>query len=357
MRYSVDDIEITVLTSEKNRFGMELDKETGKLMVFCWQGHSDSLGIDPFSVQGMVALSPFAVPTVLVHGTSQSHLAPILKEGLKNKRRPIHFATTSDMSRVQGDVLLYVEARNAAVSDNIAFSMADNGVLLSNGVDGIFPSKYIMGGILKSDGTLLFGELPAQSGKAPAPEVIEERPKKAIVRRWGKATQEQPPINDCNQPLAGSNLGGSLQPTPINDCNQPLAGSNLGGSLQPRIILIQDGEDSSDDQVTSPCDRLYKKKLAKKVSTFLRHHAHNHNNVYKVSLDGDCFITFESLMSLRRFKGEDPAVIWNEVTSDTIRFQWKEVEGYGRVLRTRYKNSGLMVPQSIVRRRRLENNN
>ena len=358
--FTEDDFEIVMLTSSKDRFGFTRNEQTDKLMMYCRSGHSDSLhGINPFSVHGMVPLAAGDVPTVAVHGTIEKHVPSIREEGLKVQDRPIHLATTSAMSRVKGDVHLYVAARQAAEFDNIIFYMAENGVLLTDGLNGILPSKYIMEGIL-SNGTLLFKRM------IPAPEVIE-KPRSIVVKRWRKrkATQEQPPINDCNQPLAGSNLGGSLQPGiffPSFDCSQPLAGSNPGESLQRKIIQFQVGEDSSDDEDASKithvpghlpmsqdvvdfaaisqhswgglarqpkmrCDR----DLAIKVTKVLRHEA-----AKKFYLDKDGWVKFADLMMLKRFAKKDETAIWNEVNRDKDRFMVKVDNDGCRWLRAIY---------------------
>ena len=343
--FTEDDLEIVKLTSSKDRFGFTRNEQTNKLMMYCRSGHSDSLhGINPFSVHGMVPLAAGNVPTVAVHGTNRKHVPSIRTEGLKAKERPIHLATTSDMSRVKGDVHLYVAARQAAELDNIIFFTSENGVLLTHGLNGILPSKYIMEGIL-SNGTRLFKRM------IPAPEVIE-KPRSIVVKRWRKATQEQPPINDCNQPLAGSNLGGSLQPRifPIIDCSQPLPGSNPGGSLQPKIKQLQLEEDSSDDEDASKITHVpghlpmsqdvvdfaaisawhlggglacqpkmrCKRDLAVEVVGFLRHKAKR-----KRLLDKHGWVKVADLMTLKRFAEKSETDIWNEVIRYKERFDVK----------------------------------
>ena len=140
-RYSEDDIDIVVRTNAKQRFGMDI--EDGKPMVYCRQGHSNQIGLDPFSVRNMVVLAPADVPAFAVHGTVRANIAPIRKQGLKAMERPIHFAVAGGQSGVRddADVHIHVAVRQAAF-DGIPFFMSENGVLLTNGRDATLPPTY-----------------------------------------------------------------------------------------------------------------------------------------------------------------------------------------------------------------------
>lgn len=341
--YSEDDIEITVRTNAKQRFG--IDMEDGRpIRVYCRQGHSNRLGLDAFSVRGMVALAPAEVPASAVHGTFKANLAPIRSEGLKAMERPIHFATAGGRSGVRGDsdVHLHVAVRQAAL-DGIPFFMSENGVLLTNGCDGILPSKYIVGGI-SSNGACLFGEIPDRSGQelpqtgsipstlteacASSPEAVIDKPK-AIVRRWGKAAKEHAKL--ATQPISVNTLVWPDSPVPAHlpllqeaalQTTSPalLRGPDIGANPSERLVLPRNLE------------------LARSIVKFLRHKACD-KGLY---LDGDGFVALWELSRLRRFADASEEDIWNEANADAARFDVKVVGGC-RMLRASYKHSGAMA--------------
>lgn len=132
-------------TNDKQRF--RLDDINGILMVGANQGHSKSIGDVIDTDKLMVKITK---PVELcVHGTYTNVLDQIKKQGLKNMTRThIHFATgySNDKQVISGartdtDVFIEIDME-LAIRDGINFYLSSNGVILSEGINGIIEPKY-----------------------------------------------------------------------------------------------------------------------------------------------------------------------------------------------------------------------
>lgn len=152
-RYQVDDIHQVVRSNDKQRFKLsELDGSPygHKGPVLCIranQGHSiDS--IDPDLLMEKLSDEQVMALPMIVHGTYRTPWEIIQKQGLKKMNRThIHFATglandgvISGMRRTS-DIYIYIDAEHC-VKDGITFYRSDNGVILTDGVDGQLEPKY-----------------------------------------------------------------------------------------------------------------------------------------------------------------------------------------------------------------------
>lgn len=122
-------------------------------MIWCIranQGHSIA-GIDPHALLTRLENHELAALPVMVHGTTLAAWKDIQRTGYLSimKRHHIHFAAgllgeegvISGMRRTC-QVYIYVDAGRCA-RDEIVFFRSDNGVLLTAGIEGKLPLKYV----------------------------------------------------------------------------------------------------------------------------------------------------------------------------------------------------------------------
>eukprot|EP00250_Pteridium_aquilinum_P014403 c21965_g1_i3 orf=107-1240(+) len=142
--YTVDDILKAVERDDKQRFS--LLTENGVLLIRANQGHSIK------TIESDKLLKPIhssdEIP-VCVHGTYMRNLSSILKTGLKKMgRNHVHFA--SGLPREDGvisgmrytsEVFIYLDSKKA-LEDGMKLYMSDNGVILTEGFDGVVPPEY-----------------------------------------------------------------------------------------------------------------------------------------------------------------------------------------------------------------------
>lgn len=126
-----DTLEEIVRTDEKGRYSFNEDHTK----IRANQGHSVQVDVD---------LAEAAPPDVLYHGTAESRLASIMREGLRPMGRLyVHLsqdeATAVKVGRRHGKpAVLQVDARRMA-ADGHTFWLSANGVWLTRGV----PAEYI----------------------------------------------------------------------------------------------------------------------------------------------------------------------------------------------------------------------
>lgn len=141
-----EDLITIVDSNEKKRLELEL-REDGQYYIRAVQGHSANVGelLDSDS-----AFEPIVEPLEFcAHGTEQRFASSILAEGLKRmSRQHIHLvAEIHEDRQVSG----YKKRSNAIVvidmvkclADGMQFLRAANGVILTEGFDGVIPPEYI----------------------------------------------------------------------------------------------------------------------------------------------------------------------------------------------------------------------
>jgi 2'-phosphotransferase len=131
-----------VNSDNKNRFTLKL--ENGKYFIRANQGHSTEVGT---KINDQELLTEITTPIDnCFHGTYKSYLPLIEKEGLKTmSRKHIHFATSlhaKSGKRNDCNAFLYLDMRSA-MNDGIKFYMSENGVVLTEGINGVLPMKYL----------------------------------------------------------------------------------------------------------------------------------------------------------------------------------------------------------------------
>ncbi|KAJ8772823.1 hypothetical protein K2173_028000 [Erythroxylum novogranatense] len=142
--HTVDDIKEAVRRDNKQRFS--LLEEDGELLIRANQGHT----IQTVESESLLKpiLSAKEIP-VCVHGTYKKNLESILKSGLKRMQRlHVHFACGlpadgAVISGMRGDVnlLIFLDVAKA-LEEGMKLYISDNGVILTEGFEGVVPVKY-----------------------------------------------------------------------------------------------------------------------------------------------------------------------------------------------------------------------
>jgi len=134
-----------VKTDEKQRFKLIKDSDSGEYYIRANQGHS----LMNVEIQMEKITTSKDIPCC-IHGTFKNSWNAILKTGGLSKmgRQHIHFASGrfGEEGIISGlrktcEILIYVDI-DMAISDGIVFYRSENGVILSEGVDGILNRKY-----------------------------------------------------------------------------------------------------------------------------------------------------------------------------------------------------------------------
>lgn len=172
---TVSEVEQIVATSDKQRFALMTDSETGERWVRANQGHTMKLVSDEALLTEVT--DPADAP-VCVHGTYRRCLAPILAEGLSRMRRNhVHFAVglpdedggkgvVSGM-RSSCEVVVYVDV-SRALGLGLRFYRSENGVLLSPGdAAGRVPPACFAKVIERATGEAIAFTAPPYSPPAP----------------------------------------------------------------------------------------------------------------------------------------------------------------------------------------------
>src|SRR6185437_14893174 len=129
VQVTIQDIQHVSDTSEKKRFEIE----NGRLRAV--QGHSLPVEIEMQKITKVLRK--------IYHGTFVKNVDSIRKHGLKRMSRNfIHLTDNFDHLRNNSTVLIEIDVESA-MSEGIDFFKAKNGVILTKGIDGILPQKYL----------------------------------------------------------------------------------------------------------------------------------------------------------------------------------------------------------------------
>ncbi len=159
---TLEALEEVVTTNDKQRFALSMRPgsdfggdslgENSKeiLCVRANQGHSIKT-IDPDLLLTKLSSEEVKNLACIVHGTNSEAWKCIADQGLsKMNRTHIHFATglPEDGGVISGmrksaSVHIFIDS-DACVRDGIEFYISENGVVLTDGVNGILPTKYFL---------------------------------------------------------------------------------------------------------------------------------------------------------------------------------------------------------------------
>jgi RNA:NAD 2'-phosphotransferase (TPT1/KptA family) len=126
----------------KQRFSIKTHDD--ELYIRANQGHSKKIG-DLIESEELLTKLDTPIDGVF-HGSYMKHLDSIKSSGLNRmSRKHIHLAKSIDAKsgkRNNCNLLVYVDM-SEAMKDGITFYESSNGVILTEGIDGIIPSKYL----------------------------------------------------------------------------------------------------------------------------------------------------------------------------------------------------------------------
>ncbi|KAK2432991.1 tRNA 2'-phosphotransferase [Trifolium repens] len=142
--HTIDDIREAVRKDNKQRFS--LIEENGELLIRANQGHTTTAVETESLLKPILSAEEFPV---CVHGTYRRNLDSILTSGLKRmKRLHVHFSCglPTDGEVISGmrrdvNVLIFLDVRKA-LEEGMKLYISDNKVILTEGFDGVVPSKY-----------------------------------------------------------------------------------------------------------------------------------------------------------------------------------------------------------------------
>ncbi len=153
---NLDDIKEIVATNNKKRLELkyvnDISSNTMEINVFirATQGHNTDVGnmIDDTKALELIDLSTHI--QYIYHGTKYEYLDSILKDGLKRmNRKHIHFVENINRDeQISGfkkisNAILKIDMKKC-MEDGIVFYKSTNDVILTEGIDGIIPTKYIV---------------------------------------------------------------------------------------------------------------------------------------------------------------------------------------------------------------------
>lgn len=151
MGATAEDVQVAVQSNDKKRFETKI--EADKVLIRAVQGHSMKTVDDNSLLKRLNADDP-NLPKVCVHGTYRRNVDSIQRNGLLvgggvSQRNHVHFApyephdgrVISGM-RYNCEVAIYIDLPTA-IREGVPFFQSANEVILSPGINGTVPAKYI----------------------------------------------------------------------------------------------------------------------------------------------------------------------------------------------------------------------
>lgn len=144
IKCNIDDIIYIVNTNDKQRFALEC--KYGEYFIKANQGHSLSVGE---KINDDLSYEIITEPLLsCIHGTETKFLKSICDNGLNRmKRKHIHFVEEIDRTKQisgfkqKSDVAIYIDMQKC-MNDGMVFYKSANGVILSEGFNGVIEPKY-----------------------------------------------------------------------------------------------------------------------------------------------------------------------------------------------------------------------
>lgn len=135
--------QVTYIVNENDKQRFSLIERCGELYIRANQGHSTETG--KLIKQSELLTEITESLSECIHGTTIKAWALIKDSGLNRMNRThIHFASGQHATsgfRKSSEILIYVNM-GLAMADGIKFYLSDNGVILTEGVNGILDPKY-----------------------------------------------------------------------------------------------------------------------------------------------------------------------------------------------------------------------
>ena len=148
--FNKNTILLIIKECKKQRFSYK--EEESDLLIRANQGHSLAVGS---RIDFSKVLIPIDTPIPgAFHGSYKKNLESFKKEGVKRMNRfHIHIAKSLDAEsgkRDSANLIVYVNMERAMI-DGIKFYESINGVILTEGIDGILPPQYLSYALLDND--------------------------------------------------------------------------------------------------------------------------------------------------------------------------------------------------------------
>jgi 2'-phosphotransferase len=260
LKPTLKDIEEVVHDNDKQRFKLDYrprhlfqpveqhdHDEKGDDLILCIranQGHSMSF-IDPNLLLRQLQAEELRSISCIVHGTYHDAWKSIQHQGLSRMNRThIHFAVglpnqdhvISGM-RASATVYIYVDAVQCA-NNGITFYESANGVLLSDGINGIIPGKYFSHVTEVSTGNLL---LDQRVTTTPMHDDVKDDDTAPTATAWQILKILQPEWKEISIPISRKDTGNRSVnfERAFNDCSLTIFTSKPDGMApmpRPRRI-------------------------------------------------------------------------------------------------------------------------
>ena len=144
---TLEDINKIVETNEKKR--LEIKHENNKLYIKVAQGHNKNVGALINDSDALEELTLEYPVQYVYHGTQKKFISSILINGLNRmERKHIHLVQNIERDKqISGfknisNVIIAVDIKKC-MEDGIKFFKSSNGVILTEGNNGIIESKYL----------------------------------------------------------------------------------------------------------------------------------------------------------------------------------------------------------------------
>jgi 2'-phosphotransferase len=145
-RLTDEDVELIVRTNNKKR--LELRRDGAEYWIRAVQGHSKDVGaclVDDAAMERITEQLPYCV-----HGTHHRFIESIRAEGLNRmSRKHIHLVSEIEELKqtsgfkAQSDTLVKIDMVRC-MEAGMKFYRSSNGVILTEGFDGVIPPEYIV---------------------------------------------------------------------------------------------------------------------------------------------------------------------------------------------------------------------
>lgn len=146
---SIKKDELLFIVSSNSKKRLELEERNGKLFIRAVQGHNNEVGAKLVDEEAFEVIQIDDAYKELYHGTEDRFVSSIMKTGLlKMERKHIHMVSTMPRKqqlsgfKVSSNTIIVINMKKA-MEDGIVFLRSANNVILSEGIQGCIPPKYI----------------------------------------------------------------------------------------------------------------------------------------------------------------------------------------------------------------------
>lgn len=142
--------ELLFIVSSNSKKRLELEERSGKLFIRAVQGHNQEVGSKLIDEEAFTIIPFEDALDELYHGTETKFVSSIMKNGLlRMGRKHIHLVSVLPRSKqisgfkMVSDTIIVINMKKA-MEDGIVFLKSSNNVILTEGINGCIPPKYII---------------------------------------------------------------------------------------------------------------------------------------------------------------------------------------------------------------------